>query len=95
MSPYWQNMLKSLGNGVLAGFYGMCTVILARKALHYRDRAFNCTGEEPHWKIETTAATREEADAIHKAASDAAYAKASELKNRKANGKETKPEAGK
>lgn len=40
MSNYWKNMGKSLGYAALTGFYGLVTVILAKKALACREQAF-------------------------------------------------------
>ena len=40
MSSYWKNMAKSLGYAALTGFYGLCTVILAKQALACRKQAF-------------------------------------------------------
>jgi hypothetical protein len=94
MSPYWKNVLKSVGYAALAGLYGLGVVVFAEKAKKHRDKAVNATDGKMYCHIETSASTQEESDAIHNAASTAASAKMLELKNRKADAEKATPKAG-
>ena len=91
MSPYWKNVLKSVGYAALAGCHGLGVVIFMQKSKQCRDKAVN---GKMYCNIETSASTQEEADAIYNAASSAASAKMLELKNRKADAEKTTPKAG-
>ena len=47
MSTYWKNMAKSVGYAAATGFYGLVTVILAKRALAHREIALNDLYKRP------------------------------------------------
>ena len=92
MSTYWKNMAKSIGYAALTGFYGLVTVIVAKRALDYRECAF-ASANDIKVKIDVTGSPAM-ADAVNRAASEAACAKMAELTGGARNGKESTPNKG-